>query len=291
VFSSFKQEFDPLDREILERAFDVAWATIKVTERLDKHCDSPMGRRRGQFWRFGAALALASTFNGAVLAQQDQWTAPRAAMVRTIEAHAALLPKAVSTDGLSAAVLDVIGRVPRHEFVPERMEAQAYSDAPLPIGYGQTISQPFIVALMTHLIRAGPDSTVLEIGTGSGYQAAVLSPLAKTVCTIEIIPGLGETAARRLKDLGYDNVQTKIGDGYFGWPECGPFDGILVTAAAGHVPPPLVQQLKPGGRMVIPIGTVFGPQFLTLVEKTEGGQITTRQILPVAFVPLARESQ
>ena len=141
------------------------------------------------------------------------------------------------------------------------------------------------------MIGASPDSTVLEIGTGSGYQAAVLSPLVKTVCTIEIIPALGENAARRLKDLGYDNVQTKIGDGYFGWPECGPFDGILVTAAAGHVPPPLVKQLKPGGRMVIPVGSVFGPQFLTLVEKTGGGQVTTRQLLPVQFVPLARDAQ
>ncbi len=144
---------------------------------------------------------------------------------------------------------------------------------------------------MTHLIEPSPDATVLEIGTGSGYQAAVLSPLVKTVCTIEIVPPLGETAARRLKALSYDNVETKIGDGYFGWPECGPFDGIIVTAAAGHVPPPLVKQLKLGGRMVIPIGTVFGPQFLTLVEKTKDGQIKTRQLLPVRFVPLVRESQ
>jgi protein-L-isoaspartate(D-aspartate) O-methyltransferase len=236
-------------------------------------------------------LALMGALDDAVLAQQDRWTGPRAAMVGTIQAHAALLPAAAGADGISTAVLDVMRKVPRHRFVPERLEGQAYADAPLPIGYGQTISQPFIVALMTHLIGARPDSTVLEIGTGSGYQAAVLSPLVKTVCTIEIIPGLGEIAAGRLKDLGYDNVQTKIGDGYFGWPECGPFDGILVTAAAGHVPPPLVQQLKPGGRMVIPVGTVFGPQFLTLVEKMEDGRITTRQLLPVAFVPLARESQ
>ena len=157
---------------------------------------------------------------------------------------------------------------------------------PLPIGHGQTISQPFIVALMTHLARARPDSTVLEIGTGSGYQAAVLSPLAKTVCTIEIIPELGETAARRLRDLGYANVQTRIGDGYFGWPECGPFDAILVTAAAGHVPPPLVQQLKPGGRMVIPVGTAFLTQHLMLLEKRRDGSVVSRQILPVRFVPL-----
>jgi len=238
-----------------------------------------------------AVLAFVGTLDDAVLAQQDRWAEPRAAMVRTIQAHAALLPEALSTEGISTAVLEVMGKVPRHEFVPEGVEGQAYADAPLPIGYGQTISQPFIVALMTHLIRASPDSRVLEIGTGSGYQAAVLSSLVKTVCTIEIIPGLGETAARRLKDLGYANVQTQIGDGYFGWSECGPFDGILVTAAAGHVPPPLVKQLKPGGRMVIPVGNVFGPQFLTLVEKTGGGQITTRQLLPVRFVPLARDSQ
>jgi protein-L-isoaspartate(D-aspartate) O-methyltransferase len=252
---------------------------------------SPTGRSLGHLWCLVAVLAFAGIFDDVVVAQQDPWAEARGAMVRTIQAHAALLPEAASTNGLSAKVLDVMGKVPRHEFVPERVEGQAYADAPLPIGYGQTISQPFIVALMTHLIRTSPDSTMLEIGTGSGYQAAVLSPLVKTVCTIEIIPGLGETAARRLKDLGYDNVQTRIGDGYFGWPECGPFDGILVTAAAGHVPPPLVKQLKPGGRMVIPVGSVFGPQFLTLVEKTAGGQITTRQLLPVQFVPLARDSQ
>lgn len=252
---------------------------------------SPTGRSLGHLSRLVAVLAFAGTLDGAVLAQQDRWAEPRAAMVRTIQAHAASLPEAASTDGISTAVLEVIGKVPRHEFVPEQVERQAYADAPLPIGYGQTISQPFIVALMAHLIEVSPDSTVLEIGTGSGYQAAVLSPLVKTVCTIEIIPELGETAARRFEDLGYDNVHTKIGDGYFGWPECGPFDGILVTAAAGHVPPPLVKQLKPGGRMVIPVGSVFGPQFLVLVEKASGGQITTRQLLPVRFVPLTRESQ
>lgn len=249
------------------------------------------GALRHHLSRLVALMAFAGTFSDAVLAQQDPWAEPRAAMVRTIQAHAALLPEAVGNGGISTAVLDVMGEVPRHKFVPERIEDQAYADAPLPIGYGQTISQPFIVALMTQLIKTSPDSTMLEIGTGSGYQAAVLSPLVKTVCTIEIIPGLGETAAKRLKNLGYDNVQTKIGDGYFGWPECGPFDGILVTAAAGHVPPPLVKQLKPGGRMVIPVGSVFGPQFLTLVEKTDDGQVTTRQLLPVRFVPLTRDSQ
>jgi protein-L-isoaspartate(D-aspartate) O-methyltransferase len=233
-----------------------------------------------------AVLAFIGALDNAARADEDRWARPRAAMVRTIQGHAASLPEAVKAPGISPAVLDVMSKVPRHRFVPEAAQGQAYVDAPLPIGHGQTISQPFIVALMSHLVGAGPESTVLEIGTGSGYQAAVLSPLVKAVCTIEIIPALGESAARRLRDIGYDNVRTRIGDGYFGWPECGPFDGILVTAAAGHVPPPLVQQLKPGGRMVIPVGTVFGPQFLTLVEKTKDGQVTSRQILPVRFVPL-----
>jgi len=238
-----------------------------------------------------AILAIVGAVHETVRAEQDRWAPARAAMVSTIQAHAASLPKSIDGQGLAPAVLDVMGKVPRHRFVPEGAERDAYADAPLPIGYGQTISQPFIVALMSHLARATPQSTVLEIGTGSGYQAAVLAPLAKTVCTIEIIPQLGETAARRLRDLGYANVRTRIGDGYFGWPECGPFDGILVTAAAGHVPPPLVQQLKPGGRMVVPVGTAFGPQFLTLVEKTTDGQVTSRQMLAVRFVPLTREAQ
>ena len=219
---------------------------------------------------------------------EAQFNALRQSMLGQVASHAGLVADKTGKDMLGAAVMSALGRVPRHEFVPVEMKLYAYLDSPLPIGYGQTISQPFIVALMTHLLKARLDSTVLEIGTGSGYQAAVLSPLVKSVCTIEIIPRLGEIAARRLKDLNYDNVQTKIGDGYFGWPECGPFDAIIVTAAAGHVPPPLVKQLKPGGRMVIPVGSVFGPQFLTLVEKTTDNRIKTRQFLPVRFVPLTR---
>ena len=225
------------------------------------------------------------------LGQQDHWATLRSEMVSTIKAHSRLLPKALGPDGISSTVLEVMGKVPRHRFVPERRRSQAYADTPLPIGYGQTISQPFIVALMTHLLRVGRSATVLEIGTGSGYQAAVLSPLVKKVCTIEIISGLGEAAARRLTAIGYDNIKTRIGDGYFGWPECGPFDGILVTAAAGHVPPPLVKQLKAGGRMVIPVGGMFQTQHLTLVEKLTDGQIRTRQLLPVRFVPLTRGVQ
>jgi len=241
----------------------------------------------------GVAWALAP--GRAALAQAppqpDEWAERRAAMVRTIEGYIPSLPEAVAPDGIAAPILDVMRTLPRHRFVPALVERLAYRDGPLPIGHGQTISQPFIVALMTQLANVGPQSVVLEIGTGSGYQAAVLSPLVKTVCTIEIVPELGKAAARRLKDLGFANVKAKVGDGYFGWPECGPFDGILVTAAAGHVPPPLVEQLKPGGRMVIPVGSVYTHQFLTLVEKSAAGEITTRQILTVRFVPLTRSPQ
>ncbi|MGB5541145.1 MAG: protein-L-isoaspartate(D-aspartate) O-methyltransferase, partial [Gammaproteobacteria bacterium] len=165
-------------------------------------------------------------------------------------------------------------------------QARAYDNRPLSIGYGQTISQPYIVALMTDLLDVGPDATVLEVGTGSGYQAAVLSGLVASVYTIEIVPQLGERAQGVLARLGYDNVEVRIGDGYYGWEEHAPFDAIIVTAAASHVPPPLVRQLKPGGRMIIPVGSRFMVQELLLVEKTAAGEVSTRQILPVAFVPL-----
>ncbi len=241
-----------------------------------------------RLWHLLAALVLVGAMTGPALAEDNRWAPARQQMVRTIQAYSAMLPEVIAAGGISQAVLDVMGQVPRHRFVPERIADSAYEDRPLPIGLGQTISQPLIVALMTHLLQAGPEATVLEIGTGSGYQAAVVSPLVKRVCTIEIIPKLGETAAKRLAELGFANVETRIGDGYFGWQECGPFDGILVTAAAGHVPPPLIQQLKPGGRMVIPVGSVYGPQYLTLVEKSDEGRVKTRQLMAVRFVPLTR---
>ena len=209
-------------------------------------------------------------------------------MVETIERHAATAPGAVEDGALDPAVMEVMRTVPRHEFVPEDERAQAYADRPLPIGYGQTISQPFIVALMTDLLGLEPGDTVLEIGTGSGYQAAVLSPLADEVYTIEIVPELGRRAAAALNETGFDNVQTKIGDGYYGWPEAAPFDGIVVTAAAGSIPPPLVQQLEVGGRMVIPVGGPFSAQQLMLVEREDEGSYSTRQLLPVRFVPFTR---
>jgi protein-L-isoaspartate(D-aspartate) O-methyltransferase len=212
--------------------------------------------------------------------------AERADMVQTIELHARTAASALGRESIDRRVLEVIGALPRHEFVPPSYRSIAYADRPAPIGFGQTISQPFIVALMTDLLNAKPEHVVLEIGTGSGYQAAVLSRLVRRVCTIEIVPGLGESAARRIATMGLTNVETKIGDGYYGWPDAGPFDGILVTAAASHIPPPLIQQLKPGGRMVIPVGGPFSLQYLMLVEKGLSGDLRTRQLLPVAFVPL-----
>ncbi|MCX2739001.1 protein-L-isoaspartate(D-aspartate) O-methyltransferase [Pontibacter anaerobius] len=182
------------------------------------------------------------------------------------------------------AVLDAMRKVKRHLFVPPDQATYAYEDHPLPIGSGQTISQPYMVAYMTEVIKPNPQMKVLEVGTGNGYQAAVLAEIAKQVYTIEIIPELGRSAANRLKDLGYDNVQVKVGNGYHGWKEYAPFDAIVVTAAAESVPPPLLDQLKEGGRMVIPIGPEFQIQTLLLIEKKKG-KIVTKELMPVAFVP------
>jgi protein-L-isoaspartate(D-aspartate) O-methyltransferase len=189
---------------------------------------------------------------------------------------------------MSAPVVAAMRTVERHQFVPQSERRNAYENRPLPIGYGQTISQPYIVALMTELAQVGQGGRALEIGTGSGYQAAILAQMGVAVSTIEIVPPLGRAAAQRLARLGYDSVATRIGDGYHGWPGAEPFDAILVTAAASHVPPPLVQQLKPGGRMVIPVGPPFVTQQLVLVTRDAGGGVRTRQLLPVSFVPLTR---
>jgi protein-L-isoaspartate(D-aspartate) O-methyltransferase len=192
-------------------------------------------------------------------------------------------------DKLHAGVEKALDTVPRHEFVPPEYLTFAYENRPLPIGLGQTISQPYIVALMTELLSISDSAKVLEIGTGSGYQAAILGSIAQEVYTIEIIDELANLAKARLQQLHYDNIQTKSGDGYFGWPDQAPFDAIIVTAAASHIPPPLIQQLKTGGRMVIPVGDRFNVQQLVLIEKNPGNKIKTRQILPVAFVPLTGE--
>jgi protein-L-isoaspartate(D-aspartate) O-methyltransferase len=186
-------------------------------------------------------------------------------------------------------VIAAMRRVQRDRFVPPALVASAYDNRPLPIGEGQTISQPFIVALMTDLLEPKRSDRVLEVGTGSGYQAAVLAECVAKVYSIEIVRSLGERAAAVLKELGYANIETRIGDGYKGWPEAAPFDAIIVTAAPDHIPQPLLDQLKPGGRMVIPVGHQIGGQDLLVVEKSADGRTIKRNMLPVRFVPLTRE--
>jgi len=185
-----------------------------------------------------------------------------------------------------ARVLDALRQVPRHRFVPEALQARAYADSPQPIGYGQTISQPYIVGLMTQLLQIQPGDKVLEIGTGSGYQAALLSELTPHVYTMEIVQPLGREGDTRLKGLGYKTIRARIADGYYGWEAHAPFDAIIVTCAATHEPPPLLRQLKPGGRLCIPVGQRWGPQSLRLVERTRQGGFRRRIVLGVAFVPL-----
>ncbi|MEM9556575.1 MAG: protein-L-isoaspartate(D-aspartate) O-methyltransferase [Acidobacteriota bacterium] len=183
-------------------------------------------------------------------------------------------------------VLDALERVPRHSFVPAEEERHAYVNSPLPIGQGQTISQPYIVALMTDLLEPEPGDRMLEIGTGSGYQAAVLAELVDAVYSVEIVEPLGREAAARLERLGYDNVHVRLGDGWQGWPEHEPFDGIIVTAAAPSVPPPLLEQLAPGGHLVIPVRQNRSGEELTVITKETDGSLSTRGVLPVRFVPL-----
>ena len=224
------------------------------------------------------------------------WTMPAACRDPDAEARRQMLREiaemardaAVETGRarLDVRVMAAMVRVPRHRFVSSEYRRQAYANRPLPIGFGQTISQPYIVALMTDLLAIEPGHRVLEIGTGSGYQVAVLAELGAAVYSIEIIPPLARQAAENLKAAGYGQVELKVGDGYYGWPEAAPFDAIVVTAAASHVPPPLIKQLKTGGRMVIPLGTAFLTQHLLLVQKQSDGSVSTRQILPVRFVPL-----
>jgi protein-L-isoaspartate(D-aspartate) O-methyltransferase len=229
------------------------------------------------------ALFLAFT----VTADEVDYAMARATMVDEVYYYATLARDA-GADALKVDVMQSLGAVERHKFVPPRQQSFAYENRPLPIGHGQTISQPYVVALMTDLIEPDRDFVVLEVGTGSGYQAAILAKLVTHVYSIEIIEALADEATARLSRLGYDNVTTKLGDGYHGWEEHAPFDAIVVTAAASHVPPPLIQQLRPGGRMIIPVGGRFATQQLLLLEKTNDGEVITRQIAAVRFVPLTR---
>jgi protein-L-isoaspartate(D-aspartate) O-methyltransferase len=236
------------------------------------------------FWLVVAGIILL-LFSTHVIAENDYFR-QRQALVTIIKAQVNRTRDFLRQDALDDRVIDALLKVPRHEFVPESERAYAYDNRPLSIGFGQTISQPYIVAIMTDLLKLKKTDRALEVGTGSGYQAAILAELTDSVYTIEIIEPLAVHAAANLKRVGYDAVHTRTGDGYYGWEEAAPFDGIVVTAVASHIPPPLIKQLKPGGRMIIPVGAQFMTQYLVLVTKNTDETITTRQILPVSFVPL-----
>ena len=236
------------------------------------------------------AAAPAATAGAAQAQDQDVYEPQRKRMVEEIAALTRETRLETGRASLSERVMQAITKVPRHEVVSTADRRNAYANRPLPIGMGQTISQPFIVALMTDLMEVLPGDRVLEVGTGSGYQAAVLAELAGTVYTIEIVEPLAREAAERLKRLGYGNVVTRTGDGYRGWPEHAPFDAIMVTAAPREVPQPLIDQLKPGGRLVVPVGGQAAGQSLLLIEKQPDGRVTRRNILAVRFVPLTDKS-
>jgi protein-L-isoaspartate(D-aspartate) O-methyltransferase len=245
----------------------------------------------GTTWRRLFAAVVVAVVASPVAQAADTYEAERLALLHEIEQDVRDTAQYLNRRALDERVMRTLATVPRHEFVPLDERRLAYENRPLPIGHGQTISQPYIVAIMTDLIEPGPGCRALEVGTGSGYQAAILSKLCDEVYTIEIIEGLGTSARDRLARLGYRNVTVRVGDGYYGWEEHAPFDVIVVTAVASQVPPPLLRQLKPGGRMILPIGTRFTAQELVLIRKAEDGRITTRQILPVRFVPLTGDHE
>ena len=239
-------------------------------------------RLSGLLFMIAASLAMTNACG------QVNYDAKREALVAELRDYSRLSEE-YGAPPVSDTTLDVIGRVPRHEFVPDSRKPSAYENRPLPIGAGQTISQPYIVALMTELADVSSGDTVLEIGTGSGYQAAVLAELAADVLTIEIVEMLGRRAAGDLERLGYDNVTVRIGDGYAGWPERAPFDAIIVTAAPDQVPQPLIDQLAVGGRLVIPVGPQHDVQVLQRLTKSADGEVIVEDITAVRFVPFTRD--
>ncbi len=246
-----------------------------------KRCPSRVSSR----W-LAQLLLLAGFMPLCAATDEARWAAARMTLLAEIQRDATATADSIGRARFSARVIAAMDAVPRHRFVPASQARSAYANRPLPIGHGQTISQPYIVALMTELLAPEPGDTMLEVGTGSGYQAAVLAELVARVKTIEIVEPLAKSATERLRQLGYRNVEVRLGDGYHGWPEHAPYDGIIVTAAADAIPPPLIRQLKPGGRMVIPVGAPFFAQDLILLEKDAKGKVSTRSVLPVAFVPL-----
>lgn len=231
-----------------------------------------------------ALLLIAATAE--VSASDNQFDGARRALWAEVESQVSFLRSELGFDKLSPEVRLALWNVPREKFVPDEQKYYAYENRPLPIGYAQTISQPLIVAIMTELAELRPGDRVLELGTGSGYQAAVLDALGAEVYSMEIIEELGKRARDTLDKAGHQNVTTRIGDGYFGWEDAAPFDAIIVTAANDHIPPMLIRQIKPGGRMVIPVGSRYLTQKLVLVSRDADGVITTREIIPVTFVPL-----
>lgn len=232
-------------------------------------------------------LLLASLLRGDIL--DPYYERGQKSMIKEIVADVEKTKEYIGRSSLGQNVLEALAEVPRHKFVSYAQRLNSYENRPLPIGYGQTISQPYIVAVMTDLLDLKSSDRVLEIGTGSGYQAAILSKIAREVHTIEIIEPLAKSAKERLRELGYGNVQVYTADGYFGIKEKAPFDAIIVTAAAGHVPPPLIKQLKRGGSMIIPVGDIYYLQHLVLIKKDPEGRLKIKQLMPVAFVPLTRE--
>ena len=227
------------------------------------------------------ALALVAPVGGFAAAAEDLWA--------EVDTQVYQLRAELGFDRLSPPVREALRAVPREQFIPVEARRHAYENRPIPIGYGQTISQPLIVAAMTELLAIEPGQRVFELGTGSAYQAAVLATIGVDVYSVEIIRPLAERARETLDTLGFEHINTRVGDGYFGWAEAGPFDAIIVTAANDHVPPPLLRQLKRGGRMVIPVGSRYSTQKLVLITRDADGAVRTREILPVTFVPLTGE--
>jgi len=237
-----------------------------------------------------APLVLIMFLSASGSIAQDPYADRRDALIGEIQRNIRETQAYTGRETFDDAVMDAIRSVPRHEFVPDALRSEAWDNRPLSIGEGQTISQPYIVALMTQLAGVSADSKVLEVGTGSGYQAAVLATIVDRVYTIEIVQSLGVRAGATLERLGYTNVDVRIGDGYLGWPDQAPFDAIVVTAAPEEVPQPLIDQIAPGGRLVIPVGGQGETQSLRVLEKDESGEIQTRDVLPVLFVPFTRDN-
>ena len=248
-----------------------------------------MSYRMGPWWRSSVCLTLGfgALFSvQATESEEDAMTAERHRLVEQIQTEVRVTARELGFDRLDPRVEQALLTVPRERFVPESERTLAYLDSPLPIGEGQTISQPYIVAIMSQLLNVGPGDRVYELGTGSGYQAAVLAAMGVEVYTVEIVPELAERAARTLESLGYDRVRVRAGDGWLGWPEVAPFDAIIVTAAAPRIPRRLVDQLAPDGRLVIPVGAPDHVQWLAVFTRDEGGELVRRDLLPVRFVPV-----